>query len=199
MDHLVGFLAGFIIAGMIGRLSSEVLKRWTTNAENTERSSEILFGEVGLRIVALILLLLTFFGTIVLVIFILQYDWLLAFIAGVFVAALTGFQLQNIRKLWKDILAIVKKAISEVSGEEIKKPFTAIGVREPISSPKNSQRVDHLKKLITEKSRRLHKLREQEAFYGKSTDPHISMEIEDIEAELEDLRGELANLKGKES
>jgi hypothetical protein len=52
-----------------------------------------------------------------------------------------------------------------------------------------------LKKLINIKSRRLQKLKEQEAAYGISTDPGILIEIEKIEAELEQLQAELATLE----
>jgi hypothetical protein len=38
----------------------------------------------------------------------------------------------------------------------------------------------HIKKLITNKNRRLQKLQEMEALYGLSVDPQILIEIEDI-------------------
>ncbi len=56
-------------------------------------------------------------------------------------------------------------------------------------------RADDLKKLITSKNRRLQKLKEQEAVYGISSDPHITIEIENIEAELEELQTELTTLE----
>ncbi len=56
-------------------------------------------------------------------------------------------------------------------------------------------RADNLKKLITSKNRRLQKLKEQEAVYGISSDPHILIEIEDIETELEKLQTELTMLE----
>jgi tetratricopeptide (TPR) repeat protein len=55
-------------------------------------------------------------------------------------------------------------------------------------------RRDHLNQLITIHTRRLQKLREQQAFYGPSIDPAISLEIEDIETELSKLHPELAEL-----
>ena len=44
-----------------------------------------------------------------------------------------------------------------------------------------------LGKLISQKRRQLHKLREQEAAFGLHTPPYISIQIEDLEAEIEDL------------
>ncbi|MCB0191388.1 MAG: hypothetical protein KDJ65_05540 [Anaerolineae bacterium] len=55
-----------------------------------------------------------------------------------------------------------------------------------------SQR-DAIQKQITIHTRRLQKLREQEALKGLNTPPEISIEIEDIETKLADLRKELAN------
>ncbi|MBL1138352.1 MAG: TIR domain-containing protein [Chloroflexi bacterium] len=55
-------------------------------------------------------------------------------------------------------------------------------------------RVDDLKKLILEHNRRLQKLKEQEARYGYSVDPHIPLEIEDIEAKIQALQTELNQL-----
>jgi hypothetical protein len=55
-------------------------------------------------------------------------------------------------------------------------------------------RIDDLKKLILEHSRRLQKLKEQEARYGYSVDPHIPLEIEDIEAKIQALQTELNQL-----
>lgn len=51
--------------------------------------------------------------------------------------------------------------------------------------------VDNLQQLIATHQRRLQLLREQNALYGKSVDPHIPIEIENIEAEIEKLRAEL--------
>lgn len=56
-------------------------------------------------------------------------------------------------------------------------------------------RVDNLKTLILEHNRRLQKLKEQEARYGYSVDPHILLEIEDIEAKLQALQTELNQLR----
>ena len=50
---------------------------------------------------------------------------------------------------------------------------------------------DHIKKLITNYTRRVQKLREQQAIEGISIDPKILIEIEDIEAEIEKLQKEL--------
>lgn len=55
-------------------------------------------------------------------------------------------------------------------------------------------RVDDLQTLIREHSRRLQKLKEQEARYGYSVDPHILLEIEDIEAKIQALQTELNQL-----
>ena len=41
-----------------------------------------------------------------------------------------------------------------------------------------------LEKLITEHVRRLQKLNEQKAAYGLATEPHVLVEIEDIETEI---------------
>lgn len=51
-----------------------------------------------------------------------------------------------------------------------------------------------LKKLININLRRLQKLKEQEAYTGVDTRPHIILEIEDIEARLAELQQELVTL-----
>ncbi len=56
-------------------------------------------------------------------------------------------------------------------------------------------RQDDLKKLITEYTRRLQKLKEQQARKGIDTEPHILVEIEEIEAIIEELQAELAELE----
>lgn len=56
-------------------------------------------------------------------------------------------------------------------------------------------RQDKLSRLIRLKNRRLQKLKEQQALYGLSTEPHILIEIEDLEAELEMLQSEFAALE----
>jgi hypothetical protein len=53
-----------------------------------------------------------------------------------------------------------------------------------------------LQKLITEHSRRLQKLKELQARKGIDTEPHIFVEIEDLEAEIENLQAELSELEG---
>jgi formylglycine-generating enzyme required for sulfatase activity len=53
-------------------------------------------------------------------------------------------------------------------------------------------RQDDLKKLIIEYTRRLQKLKERQARKGIDTEPHILVEIEDIEATIEKLQAELA-------
>ncbi len=59
---------------------------------------------------------------------------------------------------------------------------------------------DDIKKLITTYNRRLQKLREQEAIFGISADPKISLEIENIEAKIERLQTQLEGPKnGEES
>ena len=55
-------------------------------------------------------------------------------------------------------------------------------------------RRDDLNKLLTIKQRRLQKLNEQAAVYSINTPPHISIEIEDIEAEIEQIQTDLAAL-----
>lgn len=56
---------------------------------------------------------------------------------------------------------------------------------------------DDVKKLIAIYSRRLQKLKEQQALFGISVDPRILIEIEDIEAKIEDLQSELKIVEGK--
>lgn len=51
-------------------------------------------------------------------------------------------------------------------------------------------RPDDLERLITKHTRRLQKLREQQAVYGKSVDPRIEIEIEDIEATIKQLHAQ---------
>jgi hypothetical protein len=59
-------------------------------------------------------------------------------------------------------------------------------------------RQDATKKLIDINQRRLQKLREQEAIYGKSVDPSILLEIEDIVDRLKALQSELVNLESSD-
>lgn len=54
---------------------------------------------------------------------------------------------------------------------------------------------DGIRKIISDKSRRLQKLKEQEALYGISVDPRILIEIEDLETQLEELQTQLAALE----
>jgi hypothetical protein len=54
---------------------------------------------------------------------------------------------------------------------------------------------DGLKKIISEKRRRLQKRKEQEALLGISTDPATLIEIEDLEMQLEALQAQLAALE----
>jgi hypothetical protein len=49
-----------------------------------------------------------------------------------------------------------------------------------------------IQRLIEEHTRRLQKLREQQARFGVTADPHILTEIEDIKAQIEELRATLA-------
>lgn len=58
---------------------------------------------------------------------------------------------------------------------------------------------DDIKKLIAEKNRRLQLLKQREAKFGAQTDPHILIEIEDIEAEIEQLQNELKSLELQET
>lgn len=60
-------------------------------------------------------------------------------------------------------------------------------------------RQDAIKKLIDINQRRLQKLKEQEAMYGKSVEPSILLEIEDIEDKLKALKSELAILESSSS
>jgi hypothetical protein len=55
-----------------------------------------------------------------------------------------------------------------------------------------------VKELIENKSRRLHKLKLQEAREGQSVNPGIITEIEDIETELQELQAELKEIKQSE-
>jgi CheY-like chemotaxis protein len=58
-------------------------------------------------------------------------------------------------------------------------------------------RRDDIKNLIQNYDRRLQKLKEQKALAGRSVDPAILIEIEDIEAELRDLTMELAIIESR--
>jgi len=59
-----------------------------------------------------------------------------------------------------------------------------------VRADKNLSQKDQIKKLITQKKRRLQKLKEKEASFGLDTDPHILTEIEDLEVEIEKLQAE---------
>jgi hypothetical protein len=56
-------------------------------------------------------------------------------------------------------------------------------------------RQNDIENLITNHSRRLQKLKEKQALVGLSVDPHILLEIEDIEAEISRLQLELDDLE----
>jgi hypothetical protein len=198
MDHIFGFLGGFITAGLIGKLSVEILSRWSAiDTEHSKQDSQILFGEIGRKVIALILLPLTLLTIVAGTFFVLQYDWLLAFIAGCVVSALIGFQLQRFTYLWAEVVTIINRTRFDIREKMVR------GLSQPTEFPdsnnlhKNSERIDHLEKIISKKSRRLNKLKEKEAFYGKSADPSTIMEIEDIEKELQELQTELANLNNQ--
>ena len=60
-------------------------------------------------------------------------------------------------------------------------------------------RKSYIKKFLLTYNRRLQKLKEQEAFYGRSIEPGILLEIEDIETKIEALREELKELEEFES
>lgn len=53
---------------------------------------------------------------------------------------------------------------------------------------------EYLQRLITIKTRRLQKLKEQAALTGPNTDPAILLQIEDLEIEIGDLQQQLAHL-----
>jgi translation elongation factor EF-1beta len=52
-------------------------------------------------------------------------------------------------------------------------------------------RKDDIKKLLSNKVRRLQKLKEQQSVFGISTNPEILIEIEDLEGEIEELEKQL--------
>ncbi len=56
-------------------------------------------------------------------------------------------------------------------------------------------RKQYLQRLLANHTRRLEKLREQQALAGYSTNPEILLEIEDIESEIQRLQQALAALK----
>ena len=58
---------------------------------------------------------------------------------------------------------------------------------------------DDLQRLIGQKRRQLHKLKEQEAAFGLHTPPHISIQIEDLEAEVEELLAQFEALNDRGS
>src|ERR687883_295066 len=55
-------------------------------------------------------------------------------------------------------------------------------------------RKNDLEKLISEHIRRLQKREEQQARYGIAAEPHILLEIEDIQAKVAELQEELTRL-----
>src|SRR3990170_753005 len=56
-------------------------------------------------------------------------------------------------------------------------------------------RQEDIERLIVNYSRRLQKLKEQEAFSGISADPAVKLEIEDIEAKIRELQRELDSIQ----
>ena len=65
------------------------------------------------------------------------------------------------------------------------------GTSSPAAPTKDNSDAEHLQKLITTNTRRLHALQEQAALYGISTPPHIKLQIEDLETEIADLKQKL--------
>jgi hypothetical protein len=58
-----------------------------------------------------------------------------------------------------------------------------------------TSRAEDIKKLIERRTRRLNKLKEQEALQGKSVDPSVLIEIEDIETLIAESRSELEGIE----
>lgn len=56
-------------------------------------------------------------------------------------------------------------------------------------------RQEHLQKLITNHTRRMHILQEQQALAGRSVEPAVIIEIEDIQQMVENLQAELAEIE----
>lgn len=56
-------------------------------------------------------------------------------------------------------------------------------------------RQDHLQKLIMNHTRRMHILKEQQALAGRSVEPAVIIEIEDIQQMIENLQAELAEIE----
>jgi len=59
-------------------------------------------------------------------------------------------------------------------------------------------RISDVNELIEIKNRRLQKLNEKLAFYGKTADPSVLLEIEDIERELRELKNESVMLGNRD-
>ena len=107
MGRVVPFIIGFFVAGLIGFLTTLIFGTMTNRATDEKmwkHSEQTLFGVIGLRVLAQLLLLITFLTSICAIIYTLQNEWLLAFVVGFFFAAVIGFHLQNLRKNWKYIV-----------------------------------------------------------------------------------------------
>lgn len=77
------------------------------------------------------------------------------------------------------------------SADEMKMTLEAIVRTKTESSRLPKEEQISIQKLITNKQRRLQKLKEQQSLFGLNTPPEILIEIEDIESDLKKLKTEL--------
>ncbi|RMH01705.1 MAG: hypothetical protein D6706_01470, partial [Chloroflexi bacterium] len=73
-----------------------------------------------------------------------------------------------------------------------------VGEMTQMSHMDSQEELDHIKRLIKNKSRRLHKLKEQKALKGSTADPAVELEIEDLEKEIEELRAKQRDIEKKQ-
>ena len=142
MERVLTFLLGFVIAGLVGWISSLLLAFWSSNVKKRkQRLSELpklapelaprfsnennwlILGSIllegCLRVAWLILFQITLLTSLGGIVFILQRELLPYFYVGIICAFVLGFHLQNIRLNWKKITQLFKIFVNKME-EELK-------------------------------------------------------------------------------
>jgi len=212
MERVVPFIIGFFVAGFIGFLTTLIfgtMTNRTTNEKMWKHSEQTLFGVIGLRVLAQLLLLITLLTSICAIIYTLQNEWLLAFVVGFFFAAVIGFHLQNLRKNWKRIVSIFHYTTQTSSNNEM---FTTLesdivedaSLNDPESSesrsisktPITQIKIKNLEKRLADLSTEYEAANDQLSFSLSEVERvRLKRQIDNLEKEMEQIQNELDSLK----
>lgn len=183
--------------------------RRATNEKMWKRSGQTLFGVIGLRVLAQLLLLVTLLTSICVIVYTLQNEWLLAFVVGFFFAAVIAFHLQNLRRNWKYIVSIFHHTTQTSSTNEM---FTAlendivgdVSLKDPDSSesgsiskaPISPIKIKHLEKRLADLSTEYEAANDQLSFSLSEVERvRLKRQIDNLEKEMEQIQNELDSLK----